>query len=169
MSRKKQIVAMLLIVLGALVVFAIWYQYTFSMDQADAFQVNSKHYNQKLLIATQGSEFKDSVTKHVVEHFENDSIFINVVDVSALETIDSELYNAVLLVHTWENWKPPIEVKTFIEKNKSDIDNMVVITTSGEGTYKMDEIDAITGESKPENVSLMATKAINKLEILLKK
>lgn len=160
---------MLLIVLGALVVFAIWYQYTYSMDQADAFQVNSTTYNQKLLIATQGSEFKNNVTHYVVDHFKNDSIFINVVDVSALETIESDIYNAVLVIHTWENWKPPIAVKTFIDNNRLDMDKMVVITTSGDGTYKMDEIDAITGESKPENVTLIAKKAINKLEVLLRK
>lgn len=167
MSKKRKLPILLLIVFGLLFFFAVWYQYTYSMDVAEAFEVNTSAQSQQLLIATQGSDFKDEVTKTVVNHFKNDSIGIKVVDISALETIEPSDYNALLLIHTWENWKPPGVIKTFINRAEAHKNKIVVITTSGEGSYKMVDIDAITGESKPENIMPVTKQAISKLEELL--
>lgn len=138
------------------------------MDKAEAFEVNSSAYSQKLLIAAQGSEFKNSVTQTIINRFKDDSIFIKIVDVSALEHIEPIDYNALLLIHTWENWKPPIDIDIFINRTKDYKDKIVVITTSGEGTYKMSDVDAITGESKKENIMPISIKAIRKLEVILR-
>jgi menaquinone-dependent protoporphyrinogen IX oxidase len=70
------------------------------------------------LIATQGSDFKNAVTKGLVDHFKSDSIFIQVVDIQELSAIDPVNYDALVLIHTWESWKPPVEVKSFIERTK---------------------------------------------------
>lgn len=169
MSKKRKLPIILLIVFGLLLFFAVWYQYTYSMDVAESFEVNTSVQHQKLLIATQGSDFKDEVTKIVIDHFKNDSIAIKVVDISALETIEPSDYNALLLIHTWENWKPPSAIKTFINRTEAYKNKIVVITTSGEGSYKMVDVDAITGESKPENIKPMTQQAISKLEVLLYK
>lgn len=167
MALKKKVILISLSVFGLFFLFAIWYQYTYSMDKVEAFEVNASKYNQKLLIATQGSEFKDSVTKVLIDHFKDDSIYISVIDISELKTIEPADYNALLLIHTWENWAAPSDVKLFINRTKIDKNKIVVITTSGEGTYKMLGIDAITGESKLNNISPMAKQAISRLEVLL--
>jgi hypothetical protein len=44
---------------------------------------------------------------------------------------------------------------------------MVVLTTSGEGTYKMDGIDAFTGESEMDESSLQVGRIIKRLNNLL--
>ena len=85
------------------------------MDKAEAFEVNSVEYPQKLLIATQGSEFKDKITLNVTKHFKEDSIFVSVIDITSLKEINPADYNAFLLIHTWENWNPPIDIDDFIE------------------------------------------------------
>ena len=167
MSRIQKILVAVLSVLGLLFLLAVWYKYSYAMDKAEAFEVNSIEYQHKLLIATQGSEFKDKITLNVINHFKEDSIFISVIDISALKEIKPEDHNAILLIHTWENWKPPMEVEVFINKNKDYKDRIVVITTSGKGSYKMLNVDAITGESKTENILPFTREAIYKIESIL--
>jgi tetrahydromethanopterin S-methyltransferase subunit A len=167
MSKTKKIFVVISSVLGLLFLLAVWYKYSYAMDKAEAFEVNSIEYQQKLLIATQGSEFKDKITLNVVNHFKEDSIFINVIDISDLKEIKPADYNAFLLIHTWENWKPPIEVDVFINRTKDYKDRIVVITTSGKGVYKMLDVDAIAGESKTENILPFTREAIYKIESIL--
>ncbi len=45
-------------------------------------------------------------------------------------------------------------MKTFIERTKNYHDKIVVFTTSDEGSYRMEGVDDITGESLIENVPL---------------
>ena len=44
---------------------------------------------------------------------------------------------------------------------------MVILTTSGEGSYKMDEVDALTGESIVEEAPAYFDKIIDRLKPLL--
>ena len=85
------------------------------MWKAEAFQVNSANLDPELLIATQKSAFKVSVTQLLVKHYTSESVFIKIIDISLLSKIDPADYNAIAIIQTWENWKPPIEVRSFIE------------------------------------------------------
>jgi menaquinone-dependent protoporphyrinogen IX oxidase len=76
----------------------------------------------KLLIATQGSDFKDKVTSAIVKHFKLDSIYIQVFDIAELQGVDPNDFDALVIIHTWENWKPPVAVKAFIDRTKMDKD-----------------------------------------------
>jgi hypothetical protein len=151
-----------------LLVFAVWYKYEYSMDKVETVQFNSPDLDLKLLIATQGSTFKNKITSNITDYYKNDSIYIKVIDVSQLPEINPINYEAIVLIHTWENWKPPKEVQSFIEKNISNQDHIVVLTTSGKGSYKMKDMDAITGESKIENTTYYSNLIIKKLEDLIK-
>lgn len=149
--------------------FLFWYQYKFSMDEAESYKVNAAQWNKQLLIATQGSDFKDALTKGLVDYFKSDSIFIQVEDIQVLEVIDPEKYDALVIIHTWENWKPPVVVESFIERTKMYSSKIVVLTTSGEGSYKMDDVDAITGESILADTEIQVYKIIDRLGPLLQK
>ncbi len=59
-------------------------------------------------------------------------------------------------------------MQSFIERTKSDMQKIVVLTTSGEGNYKMDDVDAITGESILANVPIFIDQITSKLNLLLK-
>lgn len=167
MSRRTKI-GLFLLAIGALIlIFALWYKAEYSMDKAEEFQVNSPDFNNKLLIASQGSAFKKALTQHVIDNFKQDSIFINVIDVSSLSKISPTNYNAILLIHTWENWKPPIDIEEFINNSILYKNKIIVFTTSGQGTFKMNEVDAITGESKLEDVAAFSNVIIEKLTPLL--
>lgn len=169
MKGLKRFLWLFLALMTVFVLFLFWYQYKYSMDVAEPYEVNAKNWNKRLLIATQGSDFKNAVTKGIVDHFRPDSIFIQVVDIQALAGIEPEDYDGLVLLHTWENWKPPDVVKSFIERTKKYKARIIVLTTSGEGNYKMDGVDAITGESIIENASLYVEKIVKRLEPLMER
>jgi hypothetical protein len=163
MSRKTKIIRFVLSIGVLILLFAICYKYEHSMDRAEEFQVNSPNYKPKLLSATHGSEFKNTLTQILIENYKQDSTFINVIGLFSLSKINPIDYNAILLIHTWGNWRPPVDIETFIKKTGGYKDKIIVFTTSGQGTFKMDEVDAITGESKLENVTVFSNKIIEKL------
>ena len=169
MKGLKRFLWLFLGVMVAFFLFLFWYQYKFSMYVTQSYEVNASHWNKRLLIATQGSDFKDLVTKGLVDHFKTDSIFIQVVDIQDLPDIEPEYYDAFVLIHTWESWKPPGEVQSFIERTNKYSAKIVVLTTSGEGSYKMDDVDAITGESILANTYLYVDEIVKRLEPLLEK
>ena len=137
------------------------------MEEATSFNTNSIEYNRKLLIATQGSEFKNQLTKNVVNHYKLDSIFIRVIDISHLEDIEPKSFNAILVLHTWESLKPPIVVETFMNNSIAHQNRIVVLTTSGNGSYKMEDIDAITGASNMANIDLFTERIIKRIDPLI--
>ncbi|SDE43683.1 hypothetical protein SAMN05421636_10561 [Pricia antarctica] len=169
MKSLKNIVLFTMSLIGVLFLGALWYMNTYSMDEAKAFEVHSPNLEKKLLVATQGSDFKNSVTAGIVEYYEQDSIYIKVIDVSDLGDIDPKNFDALLIIHTWENRKPPTSVQTFTDKNQNTKNKTVMLTTSGEGSYKMGDVDAITGESIVADAPLIVDKIINKLKPLLEK
>jgi hypothetical protein len=168
MKKFRKAALIIFSILLLFFVFALWYKYTYSMGEADSFEVNTVDMRSKLLIATQGSDFKNTVTQGVVDNYRSDSVFIKVIDVSTLSEIIPDDYDAILVVHTWEYEKPPAVVRSFIEKAKSHKDRIVVMTTSGPGTSKMEGVDAVTGESILEDAPDVVEKIIARLDPLLK-
>lgn len=164
----KVIVGTLITLLAIFLLFALWYKNEYSMEMAQAYEVNSPNLEKKLLLATQGSEFKNTVTQAIVDYYKSDSVFIKIIDVSALKEISPADYDAIMVMHTWEYEKPPTAVTTFIERTSSSQHNIVVVTTSGPGTSKMEEVDAITGESILDDAPQIVDNIIYRLNPLLK-
>lgn len=165
--KKRNLVYVFLALIGVLICYLIWYNYQYSMDRVTPFEVNSPSLEQKVLIASQGSEFKNTVVNNLIKEFNNQSIYFKIIDVHSLPNINIQDWNALVIIHTWENWKPPKVVKNFIEENSKELHKCIVFTTSGEGSYKIDEVDAITGESTLEQVPSKVTIIKNKLITIL--
>ena len=168
MKRYKKLLFAVLGMVLCFFLFLLWYQYRYAMDVVEPYTVNSSSLEKKLLIATQGSEFKNKVTQGIIQHFETDSIFIKVIDITSLEKIEPDVFDAIVLLHTWENWKPPVEVKLFVERTKASKDKIIVMTTSGEGSYKMEEVDAIVGESNLVEAVAVTDRIITGITLILK-
>ena len=168
MKLLKKILLVIAILLVLLFAFAVWYKYEFSMTVVPERTVNAPDLNRKMVIATQGSTFKDSITEGILQHYQSDSIFIRIVDVSQLPKIDLADYQVMVVMHTWENWKPPVAVDSFMNRLKPhQMEKLVVLTTSGQGDFKMEKVDAITGESIIEDVPKHITTIIQKVDPLL--
>ncbi|NHF59607.1 hypothetical protein FK220_009665 [Flavobacteriaceae bacterium TP-CH-4] len=166
MKRLKKILSVLVVMMVVFFVFLFWYQQRYSMDRVTAYEVNTPALENSLLIATQGSDFKNALTQELVNYYKTRATYIKVIDVHELTEIDMDAFNAIVIMHTWENWKPPEPVAAFIEENKEQRNRMVVVATSGEGSYKIEGVDALTGESIIENVPQYVNKITDRLALL---
>ena len=153
------------IVILLFVAFMTWYKIAFSMDVASAKEINPNGQTH-LLIATQGSAFKEKLTQIIIDHFNSSQTHIKVIDVSDLRYITEEEWDCIVLVHTWELSRPPSSVKHYIDSWKSP-GKHVVVTTSGAGNYQMDKVDAITCASEIDKTNEIATATIQKIDAIL--
>ena len=169
MTVYKKFGVALITALSLVFILAIWYTYEYAMKEVKSMEINASNLEHKILIATQGSEFKDKVTLNLTEYYQPQSVFIKVVDAKSLETLVPEEFDAIIVIHTWEYGKPPKEVRSFIERNEAYKDKIVILATSGEGSYKMDAVDALAGESILQNASAFSTKIISKVDAILAK
>jgi hypothetical protein len=164
----KKIGIIIVSVLALLFILATLYKIEYSMEAVTSFEVNtiSKNTDDTLLIATQGSAYKDSITKGIITHFQSQDVYIQVVDVTSLDHISGQEYTAILIFHTWEMGKPPQEVVSFLN-TCTPCDHIVVMSTSGDGVSKIQGIDALSGESILERVPERIEEIILKLEPFL--
>jgi hypothetical protein len=169
MKVYKKIGVGLLMLLGLLFTLAIWYKYAFSMEEATPMEINSPSLEQKVLIATQGSEFKNKVTLLVTDYYKKKSVFIKVIDIKMLDYTDPASYNAIVILHTWEYSKPPQSVENFVERTKEFNEKIVFATTSGSGDYGIQGVDAISGESILKNAEEFSEKIILRVNTILSK
>ena len=166
MARWKKIGAWILALLLIFLLFMTWYKQTYSMKAAKPFEVNSPSSKDHILIATQGSKFKDSVVYEVIDELKTKSIYIRVIDVSDLTTVKEGDWTAIIILHTWENWKPQKDAKLFIQQIK-DKQKLIVLATSGQGNYTIEDIDGITSASKLTDVSDKAKELTERVTKLL--
>ena len=145
MMMKKVIIGIAALVLTAFA-FLTWYKFHYSMDVAESFEVNTPELKHRVLIATQGSEFKDAVVGEIVDHLKQRDAYIKVIDVAALLQVNETKWNAVVIIHTWENLKPQADVKAYLER-VSNLKKVIVLTTSGNGGHKIEGVNAITSAS----------------------
>lgn len=121
--------------------------------------------NKSILIATQGSAFKDTIVHEIVNAYQANN-YIKVTDVNNLYSVNEKDWDCIVVIHTWEMWRPPKAIKYYM-KRRTNPAKHVVITTSGDGNYKQADIDAITTASIMENSHEIAQKAMNRIDKIL--
>lgn len=143
-----------------------WYKYHYSMEVIEGFEVNAPELDQRLLIASQGSRFKNAVVAALVEQLRQRPIHIKVIDVSQLPAVDEEEWTALVLLHTWETWRPPLVAKHFVRQLNAP-EKVIVVSTSASGEEKLEGVDAVTASSKMEEVPAAVDVVMARLEPLL--
>jgi len=159
----------LLVTVGVVVVaFALsaWYKLHYSMGLARPFEVNDPQSQPRVLIATQGSEFKDAVVAAVVDHLKKRSAYVKVIDVSGLAAVNEGDWSAIVVIHTWEMHKPQADAKAFVERARN-MSKIVVLSTSGAGDFKMEGVDAISSASRVVDVPSRAAEISRKVDAIL--
>lgn len=162
----KKIIMGFMLLAVALFILLSWYKFHFSMAPARAFDVNSTDSSRLVLIATQGSEFKKAVVSGVVDHLRQERVYIKVIDVSALPQFDPQEWSAILVIHTWENWKPQADARAFLDRVK-DKRKILVFTTSGAGNIKIKGFNAISSASVMADVPARVKEITNRLDTIL--
>ena len=159
----KKVLVGILIAIVLISAFGYWYKLSFSMDEATKFTRGHATASQRLLFAYQGSPYKYALIEGITNHFASDDFYLVGMDVSGLNDVDPKDWTAVLICHTWEMWQPPKSVKSFTEKYP-EANNVVYFTTSGDGNYKLNGIDAITSASDLNVLEKDINSAVIKLE-----
>lgn len=144
-----------------------WYRYHYSMAEVEGFEVNPPELEQRVLIATQGSRFKESVVEALVAQLGERPIHIKVIDISLLGGVEEQEWTALVLLHTWETWAPPLAVKRFVRALDAP-EKVVVVSTSGSGEAQMEGVDAITSSSTMAEVPAAVSAVMARLEPLLR-
>ncbi len=164
---KKLTLAVALFVVSAFA-FLTWYKFHYSMDVVEPFQVTVPDPEHQLLIATQGSDFKNAVVAGLIDALKERPVSISVIDVSGLSSVNVEVWSAVVILHTWESWEPQVDARQFLER-QSDLSKVVVLSTSGDGDFKMDGIDAISTASKMSEVPSRVVDVVRLIDVVLDK
>jgi hypothetical protein len=141
----------------------LYYLLSNTMYHVESYQVNDPQLPQKVLIATQGSDFKDGITAKILAHFMERDVFLQVVDIDDLSDINSSIYNVIVVMHTWEYGSAPESAKDFFALETLDKDKLVVLSTSGAQKHTVKGIDAITGESMIGKVDEVAEDMIKQI------
>jgi predicted nucleotide-binding protein (sugar kinase/HSP70/actin superfamily) len=167
MDAIKKIVVALFIATIILALLAFWYKWQFSMEDAKAFEVNDKKLSTKVLIATQGSTFKDSVLTLVIDSLAQMPIYIKVIDVKDLKKINENEWTAIAIMHTWENWRSQPDAAQFI-KEAGNLEKLVVVSTSGGGDMMIEGIDGISAASQKGQPRPTANYVIKRVTAIIK-
>ena len=157
--RMRRILIRTLKILGLLAVlffgFLVWYQWRYSMDEVEPYAINHPEAEERVLIATQGSEYKNEVTNRLVEYLNDGERFIQVIDVTSIEGTNTSIWDAIVIMHTWEKWEPQVDASKFLKSNY-DPNKVFVLATSGSGEQMIEGIDGISGASIMDDVDLHA-------------
>jgi len=146
-GRWRRALRVLVVVIVVLLGFAVWYRWHYAMRPARSFELPGSAAGPRVLIATQGSAFKDALVAGLVEHLKSRAAHTKVIDVTALAGVREADWDAIVILHTWEMHKPPAAVQSFVD-TAPDRRKLVVLTTSGAGDFRMPGVDAISSASR---------------------
>jgi len=160
----KKVIKWGILIFGCLVLFGFWYNWKYSMGVAESYTVNNPMLKDKLLIATQQSEYKDKVTKSISDYYQGKDLFVSVIDVTELDASLLDKYDAFVILHTCQMWKPPKKVRSFL-KHKNEKSKIFTVCTSGPGDLRTEGVDGVSSASvlyEAKNDALKTIEWINK-------
>lgn len=162
---KLIVIFTLALITLAILIFGIYLAVN-KQKPAEQFEAILGEGTNRLLIATQGSSFKDLLTAEILRKLEGEDIQIRGIDISALAEVELDRWDAFLIVHTTEKWVLPPSVEDFLKRVPSN--KVVEVITSGDGDWRPEktEVEIITSASKDERVSPVADEAVAKIKVI---
>ena len=152
-----KILKRVLIVLGSLIVLFLIafgvYLLVNIQDIAESFEVGSPEMGKKILIASQGSEYKNLMVDTLTARLKGQDVYIRVIDISGLKEISEEDWNAEIIIHTTEGYRLPDPVKEFLGRVENP-DEVLLLITSGSGEWKPEgcKVDILTSASRVNDI-----------------
>ena len=155
-------------IVGLLVIAVVGYKFLFSQGVVESFEVNDPALTPKVLIASQGSGFKNALVSGIIEDLKQKPIYIKVVDVSALPEVKEDEWNALVLINTCQSSRLQPDVEEYLSQTQKP-DHLVLLTTSGSGNWKPEKspVDSISSASKKKNVDSLVADILKRVETIL--
>ncbi|MCD4731474.1 MAG: hypothetical protein K8R74_12795 [Bacteroidales bacterium] len=134
----------------------------------EPFQFGNSNAENKILIASQGSDFKNNLVEKLVNQFKDDNNFLSVIDCTELGDENEKDWDAVIIIHTMQIHKMPKEARKFLAEVK-DLSRIMLVSTSGGGDDLVTDfdVDAISSPSRtsviPQILEWVNEKMVDKL------
>ncbi len=158
------------VLVGVCAIAAVGYRLIFTQGVATSFEVNTPDLETKVLIATQESNFKEGLVSGITEELKAKPVYMKIIDVTTLPTINEEEWNAVVVLSTCQSGILQAETLAYLQQANA-LEKHVVLITSGSGDWKPEEVsfDSISSASKTTNVAPLVARIVKQLEGILEK
>ncbi len=168
MTIFKKILIGIGVLIILLVIISGIYLLIHVQDVAEPMEVGSPEMDKKVLIATQGSEYKNLMVDTLTARLKGEDVYISVIDISGLKEINQEDWDAEVIIHTTEGYRLPEVVKEYLGRVENP-DEVILLITSGDGSWKPEEckVDVLTSASKVTDISEKSNSIEKKINSLL--
>ena len=164
----KILIAIIVTPIVLLLIFIGFYLLTNLQGVIESYQVGDPNAKYKILLASQGSEFKDQLLNDIVQQLESDTVFLSIVDCTSLEKEEILDWNAIVIIHTTQIHGMPKAAKNYLTKIP-DLSKVVLVTTSGGCDEVVTEfdVDAVSTASRLFVTDTIAKWAVFKVQHII--
>ena len=136
-------------ILAAFAVYVILYY----PRKAESFQINTPDPSQRIIIATQGSDYKDTLVKILCDSLKKSSIYIEGMDVGELAEVNDEDWDRILIINSFIILLNK-NIDRFLNRAVTKENILLYVTSGGADWLPQPEltVDAFTSASKKEYI-----------------
>jgi len=149
----------LLIILLSVYVIVNW------QGVVDPYHIGQKNAKYRILIASQGSEFKYALVDKITNRLNSEDYYLSVTDCTKLDVQDTLEWNSIVIIHASQAHGMPRKARAFLEKLE-DHSNVIIVTSSGGGDELISGfgVDAISCASRMHYTDNLTKWVIEKIE-----
>ncbi len=166
-----KVLKIILISIGSLIVLMVLigviFYFSLTPEKAKTFDVNNPDLNKKLLIATEGSDFKNTLVSNIIDRTKEKSVYIKVTDVNELPKMNKDNWNAIVIITAVQFGKMGNGVDEFLS-HVENYDNIILFNTGNMGTFEPKyNIDALSSASSNNDFDSLTDKILSKIDSLI--
>ena len=119
-----------------------------------------------ILVASRHSAFKTALVDELGQQMASRGLSLEILGIEALETVEMERYDAVVIISTCLAWGFDTRVRAFVDRQPRH-DKLILVTTSAAGDWlpdgEMQAYDAISAASEIAEVEAVARNVMSSL------
>jgi len=167
-SWLKMLIILFSVPLIAILSFASYYLINNLQGIIEPYQIGNPGADQKILIASQGSDFKESLLYELTEEIQDKERFLSIVDCTQLDREDLSKWDACVIIHTTQIHGMPKAAESFLI-NSDTHSNVILVTTSGGGDEEIRnfDVDGISSVSRMSVIPDLVDSITFKLDCIL--
>ena len=138
------------LVLAALAIYVILYY----PRTAEPFEITTPDPDRRVLVATQGSDFKNALSRALCDSLKHSPVYIKGIDVGDLAEVNDDDWDRILIVNSFVIWLNK-DVDRFLARAHVPEKILVYITSGGADWMPQPEfaVDALTSASRKVYIS----------------
>lgn len=119
-----------------------------NQEDLSPYSINSDTGNPRVLIATQKSEYKDSVMDEISRHYKGGDIYISVIDVAQLSGVQPAEWDKIVIFSAIKVYQFHPAVVKFLDRQSGSYSGRIFMYNTSEGSnMRYGDVDAVTSAS----------------------